>query len=167
MAWGDIAMTIDTDRIDDAVLALLHLTLHDQDRALKGFDSETLGRLHQKGMIDDPAGESKSVALSSDGLRRSSELFEAMFARQAAGKSLSEAPGTQVGTEQPSRYPHIKVKLADLGDQLWPILRRVSYAMSDAGVDDEEIERYKEEVKASGDPVGVSSRWVQVKRKAD
>ena len=160
-------MTIDTDRIDDAVLALLHLTLHDQDRALKGFDSEALGRLHQKGMIDDPASESKSVALSGDGLRRSKELFEVMFARQAAGKSLSEASRTPAGTEQPSRYPHIKVKLVDLGDQLWPILRRVSYAMSDAGVDDEEIERYKEEVKASGDPVGVSSRWVHIKRKAD
>lgn len=160
-------MTTDTDRIDDAVLALLHLTLHDQDRASKGFDSETLGRLHQKGMIDDPAGESQSVALSSDGLRRSRELFEAMFKRQAAGKALSEGSKTPVGTELPSKYPHIKVKLVDLGDQLWPILRRVSYAMSDAGVDDEAIERYKEEVKASGDPVGVSSRWVHVKRKAD
>ena len=45
-------MTIDTDRIDDAVLALLHLTLHDQNRAWKGFDRDALGRLHQKGMID-------------------------------------------------------------------------------------------------------------------
>ena len=54
---GYIAMAIDTDRIDDAVLALLHLTLHDRDRAGKGFDPDTLGRLHQKGMIDDPAGE--------------------------------------------------------------------------------------------------------------
>ena len=160
-------MTIDTDRIDDAVLALLHLTLRDQNRALKDFDSEALGRLHRKGMIDDPAGESKSVALSSDGLRRSSELFEMMFAGRAAGKSSSDASGMPIGAEQPPKYPHIKVKLVDLGDQLWPILRRVSYAMSDADVDDEEIERYKEEVKASGDPVGVSSRWVQVKRKAD
>lgn len=159
-------MTIDTDRIDDAVLALLHLALHDQNRAWKGIDGDALGRLQQKGMIDDLTDE-KSVALSSDGLRRSRELFEVMFARQTAGKSLSEASTAPAGTEQPSRYPHIKVKLVDLGDQLWPILRRVSYAMSDAGVDDEEIERYKEEVKASGDPVGVSSRWVQVRRKAD
>ena len=159
-------MTIDTDRIDDAVLALLHLTLHDENRASKGFEGDALGRLQQKGMIDGLADE-KSVTLTGDGLQRSKQLFEAMFARQAAGKSLSEASRTPVGTEQPSKYPHIKVKLVDLGDQLWPILRRVSYAMSDAGVDDEEIERYKEEVKASGDPVGVSSRWVQVKRKAD
>ncbi len=144
-------MAIDTDRIDDAVLALLQLTLQDQGRAGKGFDSDTLGRLHQKGMIDDPASESSSLALTGDGLRRSKQLFEAMFTRQAAGQS---------------RYPHIKVDLTELGDQLWPILRRVSYAMSDADVNEAEIEQYKVEVKASGDPVGVSSRWVHVERTA-
>jgi len=162
-------MTIDTDRIDDAVLALLHLTLHDQSRARKGFDSDALGRLHQKGMIDDPASESESVALTGDGLQRSKQLFEAMFARQFADKSLPQAsaPGTPAGKEQPSRYPHIKVELADLGGQLWPILRRVSYAMSDADVDEAEIEQYKAEMKAGNDPVGVSGRWVRVERRAE
>ena len=144
-------MAIDTDRIDDAVLALLHLTLHDQNRAWKGFDWDALGRLHQKGMIDDPANTSKSVVLTSDGLQRSTKLFEAMSTRQAEGQS---------------RYPHIKVDLADLDDQLWPILRRVSYAMSDADVNEADIEQYKVEVKASSDPVAVSSRWVHVERKA-
>ena len=158
-------MAIDTDRIDDAVLALLHLTIHDQNRAWKGFDWDALGRLHQKGMIDDPASASKSVALTSDGLQRSQELFEAMFTKQSAEKLLSPKKPLREG--QPSRYPHIKVELADLGDQLWPILRRVSYAMSDADVDEAEIEQYKLEVKASDDPVGVSSRWVHVERKAD
>lgn len=144
-------MTMDTDRIDDAVLALLHLGLHDQNRAWKGFDGDALGRLHQKGMIENPADE-KSVALTGDGLQRSKRLFEAMFTRQAEGQS---------------KYPHIKVDLADLGDQLWPILRRVSYAMSDADVNEADIEQYKVEMKASSDPVGVSSRWVHVERRAD
>jgi len=156
---GDIAMTIDADRIDDAVLALLHLTLHDQNRASKGFDQDALGRLHQKGLIDDPASGPESVGLTSDGLQRSKELFDAMFTRRSAEP-------TPAGNEQSSRYPHIKVKLADLGDQLWPILRRVSYAMSDADVDEAEIEQYKAEVKASRDPVAVSSRWVNVVRRA-
>ena len=31
-------MALDKDRIDDAVLALLYLTLHDGWRAWKGFD---------------------------------------------------------------------------------------------------------------------------------
>jgi len=34
----EVDMEIDTDRIDDAVLALLLLGLHDGDRAWKGFD---------------------------------------------------------------------------------------------------------------------------------
>ena len=147
-------MAIDTDRIDDAVLALLHLALQDQGRAGKAFDSDALGRLHQKGMIDDPAGESNSVALTSNGLQRSKQLFEAMFTKQA------QAAGQ-------SKYPHIKVDLADLEGQLWPILRRVSYAMSDADVNEAEIEQYKVEVRAGDDPVAVSSRWVHVERRAD
>jgi hypothetical protein len=31
-------MTLSTDKIDDAALALLYLTLHDGDHAWKGFD---------------------------------------------------------------------------------------------------------------------------------
>lgn len=142
-------MTIDTDRIDDAVLALLHLTLQDENRAGKGFDSAALGRLHQKGLIDDPAGESSSVTLTGDGLQRSKVLFEKMFTKPVTG---------------PCKHPHIKVDLADLSGQLWPILRRVSYAMSDADVSEEEIERYKVEVRAGGDPVEISGRWVHVER---
>ena len=144
-------MALDTDRIDDAVLALLHLTLHDESRAGKDFDPETLGRLHQKGMIGDPTGESNALALTGNGMQRSKQLFETMFTKQAPGQS---------------KYPHIKVDLADLSGELWPILRRVSYAMSDADVNEAEIEQYKAEVKAGGDPVAVSSRWVQVERKA-
>ena len=144
-------MALDTDRIDDAVLVLLHLTLHDGTWAGKGFDPDTLGRLYQKGLIDDPAGEADTVALTGDGLQRSKQLFETMFTRQAAGQS---------------KYPHIKVDLTDLSDELWPILRRVSYAMSDADVNESDIEQYKAEVKASSDPVAVSSRWVHVERKA-
>ena len=75
------AMTLDTDKIDDAVLALLYLTLHDHGRAWKGFDWEAMNRLHDKGMIHDPVGKVKSVVFTSDGLRRSKELFERMFTK--------------------------------------------------------------------------------------
>ena len=54
-------MALDTDRIDDTVLALLYLTLHDQYRAWKGFDWDALSRLHEKGMIENPVGTAKSV----------------------------------------------------------------------------------------------------------
>ena len=47
-------MNIDENRIDDAVLALLLLGLHDARRAWKSFDWDSLDRLHAKGLISDP-----------------------------------------------------------------------------------------------------------------
>ncbi len=74
-------MALDTDRIDEAVLALLSLTLHDGNRAWKGFAWDAMDRLHKKGMIHDPIGKAKSVELTEEGLRRSEELFTAMFTK--------------------------------------------------------------------------------------
>ena len=53
-------MEIDTEEIDEAVLTLLYLTLHDGTRAWKGFDWDTLNRRHAKGSISDPAGPGRS-----------------------------------------------------------------------------------------------------------
>jgi hypothetical protein len=75
-------MDIDTDRIDEAVLALLYLTLHDKYRAWKGFDWDAMNRLHEKGLIHDPVGKAKSVVLTEEGLRESERLFREMFARR-------------------------------------------------------------------------------------
>ena len=74
-------MEIDEDKVDDAVLALLRLTLHDGQRAWKGFDWDALDRLHRKGMILDPVGRAKSVVLTEEGLQRSEELLAALFAK--------------------------------------------------------------------------------------
>ena len=74
-------MEIDEHKVDDAVLALLRLTLHDGQRAWKGFDWNVLDRLHRKGMILDPVGKAKSVVLTDEGLRRSEELLAALFAK--------------------------------------------------------------------------------------
>ena len=74
-------MEIDTDRIDEAVLALLYLTLHDGFRAWKGHDWDALDRLHRKGMISDPVGKAKSILLSEAGLAESERLFRVLFAK--------------------------------------------------------------------------------------
>ena len=79
-AWG-CKMALDTDRIDEAVLALLYLGLHDNLRAWKGFDWDAMNRLHEKGMIENPVSKAKSVVFTTDGLRRSRELFEEMFTK--------------------------------------------------------------------------------------
>jgi hypothetical protein len=74
-------MDIDTEKVDEAVLALRQLTLHDGNRAWKGFDWETLGRLFQKGLIFNPVGKTKSVALTEDGIRESERLFIKLFGK--------------------------------------------------------------------------------------
>jgi hypothetical protein len=74
-------MAIDTDKIDDAALALLYLPLHDGYRAWKGMDWDVLDRLYEKGMICDPVDKVKSVVFTDEGLQRSKELFENMFGR--------------------------------------------------------------------------------------
>lgn len=74
-------MDLDRDKIDEAVLALLWLTLHDERRAWKGFDWDALERLHARGLIADPVNKAKSVILTDEGLRQSEELFRALFTR--------------------------------------------------------------------------------------
>jgi len=70
-----------------------------------------------------------------------------------------------VGSAADSRavqYPDIAVRLGDLGTDIGSIIRRVSYAMSDANVSDAEIEQYKSQMKAEADPIAVTKRWVVV-----
>jgi hypothetical protein len=78
---GVVGMQIDTEKIDEAVLALLYLTLHDGARAWKSFDWDAMNRLHEKGFISDPVGKAKSVLLSERGLMESERMFNKYFAR--------------------------------------------------------------------------------------
>lgn len=58
------------ERVDEMVLALLHLTSspeHGFVRAWKSHDWDALDRLHEKGFISDPKSKSKSVVLSEEG----------------------------------------------------------------------------------------------------
>ena len=70
---------LDTDRIDDAVLALLYFNLHECGVAWKGFDWGSMNRLHDKELISNPVKKAKSVGLSEEGERRAKQLFEQMF----------------------------------------------------------------------------------------
>ncbi|KWR88158.1 DUF6429 family protein [Cupriavidus sp. IDO] len=72
-------MNINTEAIDEMVLALLYLTLHDRYRAWKGFDWEALNRLHERGFIGDPVNKTKSVVFSEEGLREAERLFRQHF----------------------------------------------------------------------------------------
>ena len=75
-------MDYDKNKVDEMVLALLHLTSfrdHGFVRAWKSHDWDTLDRLCEKGLISDPKSKSKSVVLSEDGARKAEELFQTFF----------------------------------------------------------------------------------------
>lgn len=75
-------MVIDEHKIDEVVLALLYLTLHDERRAWKNFDWNSLNRHHEKGFIGDPIGKTKSVVLTERGLAEAERLFKALFTKK-------------------------------------------------------------------------------------
>jgi hypothetical protein len=70
----------DTDKVDDAVLALLHLT-RCEFGAWKGHDWNALDRLHQKGYISDPRTKNKSVFVTKEGWRKAEQLFCQLFGK--------------------------------------------------------------------------------------
>jgi hypothetical protein len=78
-------MEFDTDKIDQAVLALLALGKHEGYRTWKAFDWEVMGRLHHKGYITDPVGKAKSVLFTEERLRESERLLAELFGRQHEG----------------------------------------------------------------------------------
>ena len=79
-------MEYDRDRVDEVTLALLYLVMHDEEdsgaRAWKGFDWDTMDRLHDKGFIGNPINKARSVTVSPEGYKRAKELFEKHFVRQ-------------------------------------------------------------------------------------
>ena len=75
-------MDYNKDKVDKAVLALLHLTTwmdRDIPRAWKGHDWDALGRLYEKGMIGDPKGKAKSVILTEQGEAKAEAYFRELF----------------------------------------------------------------------------------------
>lgn len=78
-------MDFDQDKVDKMVLALLSLTVHDENqwgaRAWKTHDWGAMERLFDKGYISDPKGNAKSVVLSPEGLKLARDLFEQYFAK--------------------------------------------------------------------------------------
>lgn len=74
-------LAIDEQKIDQTVLALLYLTLHDGCRAWKSFDWQAMTRLHEKGLIEDPVNMAKSVVLTAQGFAEAERLFKKLFGK--------------------------------------------------------------------------------------
>lgn len=83
---------LDTDKLDDAALAILSLTLHDRNRVWKGLDWAITDRLHAKGLIADPVGKARSLMLTEDGIDRAEAVLAAVFAKQPREDSQGAGP---------------------------------------------------------------------------
>lgn len=75
---------LDEKKIDEIVLALLQLTIHDGCCAWKGFDFEVMNRLHKKGFIEDPINKTKSVILTDTGMKESKRQLEKHFRKKGS-----------------------------------------------------------------------------------
>ncbi len=75
------------DKVDEVTLALLYLVMHDEDeygaKAWKGFDWDTMNRLHERGFIGNPVGKTKSVVVTPEGCNRAKKLFKKHFVKQS------------------------------------------------------------------------------------
>ena len=71
-------MAINTNRIDDCVLAFMGGMM------ASAFGNRSTGirwkRLHKKGLISDSVGRAKSLVLTDEGLERTERLFRDLFA---------------------------------------------------------------------------------------
>jgi hypothetical protein len=72
-------MKLNQQKVEQTVLAVLWLTLHDEGAAWKTIDWDTMDRLHRKGFISDPARRAKSVILSGEGLAEAERAARQLF----------------------------------------------------------------------------------------
>ena len=80
-------MKYDQDKVDEMTLALLYLVTSGRQeglgaRAWRGFDSNTMNRLHEKGWINDPRSKAMSLHLTEDGFKKSQQLFLKHFGQE-------------------------------------------------------------------------------------
>ncbi len=80
-------MKYDQDKVDEMTLALLYLVTTERQeglgaRAWRGFDWNTMNRLHEKGWINDPKSKGMSLNVTEDGFKKSEQLFLRHFGQK-------------------------------------------------------------------------------------
>jgi hypothetical protein len=81
---GAMIMEYDEKLIENAVLALLATFSSNKGNAWKGFDFETMNRLHEHGFISNPVNKSKSIWLTAEGLERGRQIADQLFGVRTA-----------------------------------------------------------------------------------
>ena len=72
---------LDADKLAEAALAILSLTLHDNGRVWKSLDWDLLDLLWEKGWVVEARTRAKSVVLTEEGERLAREFLQKHFGR--------------------------------------------------------------------------------------
>jgi len=75
-------MEIDKDKIDDAALALLSITMDRYRSAWKQLEWGITQSLHEKGYIENSVNKTKSVVFTESGEAKAEELFKRLFCKE-------------------------------------------------------------------------------------
>ena len=73
---------LDTDKLAEAAIAILSLTLHDRGRVWKSLDWDLMDLLQEKGWIVEARSKAKSVVLTEAGERLADKFLRTHFAWQ-------------------------------------------------------------------------------------
>jgi len=125
-------MNLDTEKIDEAVLALLLLGMHDRFRAWKGFDWDSMNRLHEKGFISDPQGKARSVVFSEAGLKEARRLLQKLFCESE-----------EAGARKPSEHVYAVIRF-DRHMQSWENAFTVKEIVRTQDIAESEVKRLNE-----------------------
>jgi hypothetical protein len=118
-------MPYDRDKVDNAVLALLHLTARKDGpvtRAWKAHDWDVLDRLFEKGYIADPRSKARSVVLTEEGREKSGELFRQYFASVESDGVVAARPKGRDGSRPHREQGHVyrlKIALTEIRPPIW------------------------------------------------
>lgn len=77
--------------IQEAVLALLTTFSSDNGNAWKGFDFETMNRLHEQGFISNPVNRKKSIWLTAEGLERGRQIADRLFGVRTQAEQVADS----------------------------------------------------------------------------
>jgi len=72
-------MEYDTDKIDEAVLAILYINDRETGMAWKSVPWESTNRLHEKGLISNPISKAKSVQLLPEAIEKAESIINKLF----------------------------------------------------------------------------------------
>jgi hypothetical protein len=111
------------------VLALLFLGIHDGSRAWKGFDWDSMNRLHEKGLISNPQGKAKSVVFSDAGLKDAQRLLQKLFCESE-----------EAGARKPSQHVYAVVRF-DRHVQSWENTFTVKEIVRTQDIAESEVKR--------------------------